>query len=60
MAGVSSIVCIVDDDVSVRKALQTLIAKAGWRSEVFASAEEFLGHPRHPYPSCLVLDVSFP
>jgi FixJ family two-component response regulator len=60
MADLTGIVYIVDDDASVREALQTLIAKAGWRPEVFASAEEFLLHPRLPCPSCLVLDVSLP
>ena len=54
------IVFIVDDDVSVRESLDSLIADAGWRPEVFASAQEFLDHPRQSLPSCLVLDVSLP
>jgi FixJ family two-component response regulator len=54
------VVFIVDDDVSVRESLAGLIADAGWRPEVFASAEEFLAHPREVVPSCLVLDVSLP
>jgi FixJ family two-component response regulator len=53
-------VLIVDDDVSVRESLELLIADAGWRPEVFASAEEFLSHPREPVPSCLVLDIGLP
>jgi FixJ family two-component response regulator len=53
-------VFVVDDDISVRESLETLIAEAGWRPEVFASAEEFLVHPREPVPSCLVLDVGLP
>ncbi|HKD55597.1 MAG TPA: response regulator transcription factor [Steroidobacteraceae bacterium] len=54
------IVFIVDDDVSVRESLQLLIASAGWRPEVFASAREFLACARPSTPSCLVLDLSLP
>ena len=56
----SSVVYIVDDDISVRESLEGLIADAGLRPEVFASAEEFLSHTRESVPSCLVLDVSLP
>jgi FixJ family two-component response regulator len=58
--GVRPIVFVVDDDISVRESLESLIAEAGWRPEVFASAEEFLAFPRKLLPSCLVLDVSLP
>ena len=54
------IVFVVDDDVSVRESLETMIKFAGWQPETFASAEEFLAHPRTTTPSCLVLDVSLP
>jgi FixJ family two-component response regulator len=54
------VVFVVDDDVSVRESLELLIAEAGWRPEIFASAEEFLLRPRKPVPSCLVLDVGLP
>ncbi|HKG62294.1 MAG TPA: response regulator [Pyrinomonadaceae bacterium] len=54
------IVFVVDDDVSVRESLELLIKFAGWQPETFASAEEFLAHPRTTTPSCLVLDVSLP
>jgi FixJ family two-component response regulator len=54
------VVFIVDDDVSVRESLEALIGFAGWRPEVFASAEEFLARPRAYCPSCLILDVSLP
>jgi FixJ family two-component response regulator len=60
MSGVTPVVYIVDDDVSVRESLGGLIATAGWRAEVFASAHEFLAHPRLPLPSCLLLDVRLP
>jgi FixJ family two-component response regulator len=53
-------VFVVDDDISVREALETLINFCGWRPEVFASAQEFLSRPRVETASCLVLDVSLP
>jgi FixJ family two-component response regulator len=54
------IVFVVDDDISVRESLELLIRYAGWQTETFASAEEFLARPRINVPSCLVLDVSLP
>jgi FixJ family two-component response regulator len=54
------IVFVVDDDISVRESLESLIRFAGWRPEVFASAQEFLSRPRVFVPSCLVLDVTLP
>ena len=57
---VTPIVFVVDDDVSVRESLELLIRCEGWRPETFASAYEFLDHPRVLVPHCLVLDVSLP
>src|SRR5688572_27361313 len=54
------IVFVVDDDVSLREALGALIRYEGWRPELFATALEFLAHPRPNVPSCLVLDVNLP
>ncbi len=54
------IVFVVDDDVSVRESLESLIRCEGWEPETFASAREFLAHPRALTPSCLVLDISLP
>jgi FixJ family two-component response regulator len=54
------IVFVVDDDISVREALEALIRLEGWQAETFASAEGFLSRPRVVVPSCLVLDVSLP
>ncbi len=53
-------VFVVDDDLSVRESLESLIRCAGWQPETFASAQEFLSCPRVFAPSCLVLDVSLP
>jgi FixJ family two-component response regulator len=54
------IVFVVDDDISVREALEALIRHEGWQCETFATAEAFLSRPRVAAPSCLVLDVSLP
>src|ERR1700731_2522102 len=54
------IVFVVDDDISVRESLESLIRCAGWQPETFASAQEFLSRPRILAPSCLVLDVTLP
>jgi FixJ family two-component response regulator len=55
-----SMVFIVDDDVSVRESLESLIAEAGWRPKPFDSAGAFLAHQREAVPSCVVLDVGLP
>jgi FixJ family two-component response regulator len=56
----SPIVFVVDDDVSVRESLETLIRLEGLDVQTFKSAQEFLAHPRTSAPSCMVLDVSLP
>ena len=59
MSYATPVVFVVDDDVSVRESLELLIESAGWRSQTFASAQEFLTHsPDQAGPSCLVLDVN--
>jgi FixJ family two-component response regulator len=60
MPDVTSVVFVVDDDVSVRESLELLIQAAGWRAETFASGQDFLSRPRVQVPSCLLLDVTLP
>jgi FixJ family two-component response regulator len=60
MPDVTSIVFVIDDDISVRESLELLIKSAGWRPETFASAQEFLSRPRATAPCCIVLDVTLP
>jgi FixJ family two-component response regulator len=60
MAEPKAIVFVVDDDVSVREGLGSLIRSAGLKVETFASAREFLARSREDLPSCLVLDVRMP
>ena len=55
-----AIVFVVDDDVSIREALEGLVRSAGFKVETFASAEDFLARRRADVPSCLVLDVGLP
>jgi len=50
--GPKGTVLVVDDDVSVRESLRTLIRLAGWRVETFSSAGEFLDRPPDETPSC--------
>jgi FixJ family two-component response regulator len=54
------IVFVVDDDVSVRESLESLVRFAGLQPQAFASAHEFLSRPRAFVPSCLILDVTLP
>lgn len=54
------VVYIVDDDHSVRAALQDLFASVTLDAMAFSSIREFLEHPRTAGPACLVLDVRMP
>jgi FixJ family two-component response regulator len=53
-------VFVVDDDVSVRESLESLVRRVGWEPQTFASGKDFLSRPRVLVPSCLVLEVSLP
>jgi FixJ family two-component response regulator len=55
-----SVVFVVDDDASVRDAMQRLFRSVGLRAEVFASVAEFLQRKPADVPCCLVLDVRLP
>jgi DNA-binding NtrC family response regulator len=54
------IICVVDDDLSVREAIADLARSAGLAVESFSSAQEYLEKPRIAPPGCLVLDVLMP
>lgn len=51
---------VVDDDDSLRSALQRLLAAAGYRVKAYASAGEFLLDPPADAPGCLLLDLRMP
>jgi len=55
-----ALVCIVDDDESVRKSLSRLFASVQMKAEAFSSAKAFLLRAPYSGPSCLVLDVEMP
>ncbi len=56
----NSLVCVVDDDDSVRKSLARLFKSADLSAETFPSARSYLDRASHQGPSCLVLDVCMP
>ena len=51
------IIAIVDDDASVRRSLMRVVESAGYKTETFGSAREFLAWLRHGRAACLLLDV---
>jgi FixJ family two-component response regulator len=53
-------VFIVDDDRSMRQAVQDLVESVGLRAESFATSQELLSRQLTSDPSCLVLDVRLP
>lgn len=56
-----SLVCIVDDDVSVRESLPDLLNELGFASQAFSSAEEFLEtNGIMARTRCLILDIAMP
>jgi FixJ family two-component response regulator len=56
----AQVVCIVDDDDSVRQALEGLVRSAGLQAAAFASGEEFLHSGLLPTTGCLILDLRMP
>lgn len=60
MSAANELVCVVDDDRSIRRGLQRLFKSAGYAAEIFASGEEYFARERFAGPICLVLDVRMP
>ena len=58
--GSSRVVVVVEDDASLREALKALLRSAGFRVDVFGSAEEYLGPRQAAEPACLLLDIRMP
>jgi FixJ family two-component response regulator len=54
------VVYVVDDDPSVRKALERLLRSAGHDARTFPSALEFLNFSHPDAPGCLILDIKMP
>ncbi len=57
---VSRLISIVDDDRLVREGLISLLRSAGFFTQAFASAEEFLSLANRGDTACLILDVLLP
>ena len=53
----TQLVCVVDDDESLRRSVRNLLSSVGVRVETFASAEEFLESTQRASAGCLVLDL---
>jgi len=60
MNGNEPLVCIIDDELSVRESLSDLLESMGLKARAFASADEFLTKSSSEVPSCLVLDIQLP
>ena len=60
MSTTHELVCVVDDDQSVRRGLRRLFKSAGYDAEMFASAEDYLAREAFEGALCLVLDVRMP
>ncbi|HYT98472.1 MAG TPA: ATP-binding protein, partial [Casimicrobiaceae bacterium] len=53
-------VFVIDDDPSMRRALERQLRSAGYNVETFASADDFLAHPAEHGVACVVSDVRMP
>ena len=53
-------IVVIDDDASMRRALDNLLKSVGFAVELFASPQEFLQSERPDRTGCIVLDVRFP
>jgi FixJ family two-component response regulator len=60
MGEVPATVFVIDDDPSMRAALEDLVGSVGLQVRSFASPQEFLEGKRPDAPGCLVLDVRLP
>lgn len=56
----NTIIYVVDDDISVCRALSLLLKSHGFNVEAFARATDFLKFKHPKVPSCLLLDISLP
>ena len=54
------LVAVIDDDESMREALESLLKSVGFRTAIYASAKEFLNAVKKDVPDCLILDVLMP
>jgi FixJ family two-component response regulator len=60
MTPAKNLVFLIDDDASVRRGVSRLLRSAGYESEAFGSASDFLAREQHAGPACVVVDVQMP
>src|ERR1700688_5004855 len=60
MENMTKLVAIVDDDDSMRNALDGMLKAVGFPARAFASAEEFLKSGLQHQTSCLIVDIRMP
>ena len=53
-------VLLIDDDDDVRESVGRLLRSAGWNTELFSSAQDFLTRPPFAGTGCILLDISMP
>ena len=56
----TALISIVDDDESMREAIQSLLRSVGFKAKTFASGEQFLQSDQIENTACLILDVRMP
>ena len=60
MGDAPAVVFVIDDDPSMRAALEDLVGSMGLQVRPFGSPQEFLASKKPDAPGCLVLDVRLP
>ena len=60
MIGANNHVFLIDDDASVRKGVSRLLRSAGYNSETFCCASDFLERDPYPGPACVIVDIRMP
>jgi FixJ family two-component response regulator len=53
-------ICVIDDDLAVRRGLTRLLEVCGYRVETYGSPREFLRQGTHSHFDCILLDVRMP
>jgi FixJ family two-component response regulator len=55
-----ALICVIDDDESVRESLPDLLKEFGFAVRAFSSAEAFLASDSVGKAKCLILDITMP
>jgi FixJ family two-component response regulator len=55
-----SVICIIDDDISVRVAVERIVRSMDLTACTFAACRDFLDSPHLPNTSCIIADVQMP